>query len=52
MFDQHATVSPAKPPESPDEEVDDPLYLIDIDHPTTFFEVAPGYVGCYHIRGV
>ncbi|KAL5147271.1 hypothetical protein HKD37_06G016985 [Glycine soja] len=33
-----ATVSPAKPPESPDEEVDDPLYLMTLTIPQLFLK--------------
>ncbi|KAH1228709.1 hypothetical protein GmHk_10G028662 [Glycine max] len=36
MFDQQAAVSPAKPPESPDHEVDDPLYLMILTIPRLF----------------
>ena len=36
MFDQLAAVSPAKPPESPDHEVDDPLYLMTLTIPQLF----------------
>ncbi|KAL5153448.1 hypothetical protein HKD37_19G052992 [Glycine soja] len=35
---EHATVSPAKPPKSPDEEVDDPLYLMTLTIPQLFLK--------------
>ncbi|KAL5166675.1 hypothetical protein HKD37_18G051590 [Glycine soja] len=35
---EHSTVSPAKPPESPDEEVDDPLYLMTLTIPQLFLK--------------
>ena len=38
MFYQQAAVSPAKPPESPDEEVDDPLYLMTLTIPQLFLK--------------
>ena len=38
MFDQQAVVSPAKPPESPYEEVDDPLYLMTLTIPQLFLK--------------
>ena len=38
MFDQQAVVSPAKPPESPDEEVDDLLYLMKLTIPQLFLK--------------
>ncbi|KAH1232545.1 hypothetical protein GmHk_09G025169 [Glycine max] len=38
MFYQQTAVSPAKPPESPDEEVDDPLYLMTLIIPQLFLK--------------
>jgi len=38
MFDQKAVVSPAKPLESPDHEVDDPLYLMTLTIPQLFLK--------------
>ena len=38
MFDQQEAVSPAKPPESPNEEVDDPLYLMTLTIPQLFLK--------------
>jgi len=38
MFDQQATVSPAKPPQRPDPEVDDPLYLMTLTIPKLFLK--------------
>jgi len=38
MFDQQAVVSPAKPPKSPDHEVDDPLYLMTLTIPQLFLK--------------
>ncbi|KAH1209456.1 hypothetical protein GmHk_15G043985 [Glycine max] len=35
---EQAAVSPAKPPESPDEEVDDPLYLMTLTIPQVFLK--------------
>ncbi|KAL5128364.1 hypothetical protein HKD37_14G040626 [Glycine soja] len=35
---EHAAVSPAKPPESPNEEVDDPLYLMTLTIPQLFLK--------------
>ncbi|KAH1226251.1 hypothetical protein GmHk_11G032958 [Glycine max] len=35
---EQATVSPAKPPESPDDEVDDPLYLMTLTIPQLFLK--------------
>ena len=36
MFDKQAAVSPAKPPDRPHPEVDDPLYLITLTIPQLF----------------
>ena len=36
MFDKQATVSPAKPPDRPHPEVDDPLYLMTLTIPQIF----------------
>ncbi|KAL5146942.1 Protein MAIN-LIKE 1 [Glycine soja] len=36
---EQAAVSPAKPPESPDEEVDDPLYLMTLTIPQLFLKL-------------
>ena len=38
MFDQQTIVSPAKPPESLDHEVDDPLYLMTLTIPQLFLK--------------
>ena len=38
MFDQQAAVSSAKPPERPDPEVDDPLYLMTLTIPQLFLK--------------
>ena len=38
MFDQQAVVSPAKPPKSPDHEVDDLLYLMTLTIPQLFLK--------------
>ncbi|KAL5185167.1 hypothetical protein HKD37_17G048726 [Glycine soja] len=38
MFDQQAVVSPAKPPQRPDPEVDDPLYLMTLTIPELFLQ--------------
>ena len=38
MFDQQEAVSPAKPPESPNHEVDDPLYLMKLTIPQLFLK--------------
>ncbi|KAL5158640.1 hypothetical protein HKD37_15G043070 [Glycine soja] len=35
---EHVAVSPAKPPESPDDEVDDPLYLMTLTIPQLFLK--------------
>jgi len=46
MLDKQGDVGPAKPPDRPDHEVDDPLSN-DIDHSIAFSEAIIGYVGCY-----
>ena len=38
MFDQQAAVSPAKPPQRSDPEVDDPLYLMTLIIPELFLK--------------
>ena len=38
MFDKQAAVSPAKPPDRPHPEVDDPLYLITLTIPQLFLK--------------
>ena len=38
MFDQQATISPAKPPQRPDPDVDDPLYLMTLTIPELFLK--------------
>jgi len=38
MFDQQVVVFPKKPPESPDPEVDDPLYLMTLTIPQLFLK--------------
>ncbi|KAL5159396.1 hypothetical protein HKD37_15G043723 [Glycine soja] len=38
MFDQHAVVSPTKPPQRPDPAVDDPLYLMTLTIPELFLK--------------
>ena len=36
LFHEHAAMSPAKPPQKPDSEVDDPLYLMTLTIPELF----------------
>jgi len=38
MFDQQVAVSPAKPPQRPDLEVNDPLYLLTLTIPELFLK--------------
>ena len=38
MFDQQETVSPVKPPKSPDHDVDDLLYLMTLTLPQLFLK--------------
>ena len=38
MFDKQATVSPSKPPDRPDPEVNDPLYLMTLTIPQLFLK--------------
>jgi len=38
MLDKHATMSPAKPPDKSNHEVDDPLYLMTLTIPQLFLK--------------
>ncbi|KAH1246438.1 hypothetical protein GmHk_06G016520 [Glycine max] len=47
---EQAAVSPAKPSDKPNPEVDDPLYLMTLIIPQLFLKPLQVYVGCYRVR--